>query len=133
MEIDLSRLDGRLRQTLDGTFRDKFHRELAGAVTRQTRTAKARENGLRWRDDLMPQYEIDPFVDSLWRQYYGHNYTENPDLMKFLMARNPEIKIRARSGKIQVGYNGRKAEILKTESRNKRGCRFDRGTLKLAT
>lgn len=131
MEIDLSRLPAATRQKMDEIFRSDFDLKVLKAVERQTRTAKAREHGARWRDDLMPQFEIDPFVDSIWRQYYGHNYTEDAQLMKFLKARNPEIFITARSGKIQTGYTGENRK-QKAESRNRHGCRFDRNTLTLA-
>lgn len=120
MEIDLSNLDQGTRLKMDEIFRSDFDLRVLKAVERQTRTAKARENGPRWQPDMKPEYEIDPVIDSLWRQYYGHNYTENADLMKFLMARNPEIKLRTRSGRIQTGYTG------------KTGCRFAPGTLRLA-
>ena len=151
MEIDLSRLDARTRAAVDGQFTDRFHRDLAKAITRQTRTAKARHETVRFRDDFVPQHEIDPFIDSLWRQFYGHDYTENKDLMRFLVNRNPEIFVKARSGKIQTGYTGRNsftqgggasnrthnpvragATPAPATKRNKQGCRFDRGTLALA-
>jgi hypothetical protein len=142
VEIDLSKLDARTRAAVDGQFTDKFHRDLATAIQRQTRTATARRDQMRWREDMVPEYEIDPFVDSLWRQFYGHNYTENPDLMKFLAARNPEIKLKARSGKVQVGYAGMSKIKSKSKSKNlapdralnlaRRPVRFERGTLELA-
>ncbi len=50
------------------------------------------------------RFEIDAMVDSIWRQCYGHNYTEDQDLLKFLTRRNPEIEVRARGSRIQVGY-----------------------------
>lgn len=125
MEVDLSNLPLGVRQKMDEIFRTDWDLQVVKAAQRQTATAKARENGLRWRDDMKPVYEIDPVFDSFWRQCYGHNYTENPDLMRFLMNRNPEIKIRTRSGKVQVGY---------TAPRSRRcQVRFDRGTLEVAT
>lgn len=147
MEVDLSRLPAGVRRKMDEIFRTDFDLKVLKAIERQTRTAKARENGLRWRDDFVPQFEIDPMVDSIWRQFYGHNYTENPDLMRFLQARNPEIKIRARSGKIQVGYTraavaegkrgkGEKGKCSSAPfplcSSAKRRFRFGPGTLQLA-
>ena len=132
MEIDLSRLDARTRAAVDGRYQDRFHRDLSTAIQRQTTTAKARENGLHWRDDFVPRYEIDPFIDSFWRQYYGHNYTENRDLMKFLAARNPEVVTRVRSGKTQVGYAGSRSALEAPRWKPKSRIRFAPGTMEFA-
>ena len=48
---------------------------------------------------------IDPVFDGYWRQCYGHNYTHDEDLVRFLVKRNPEIGVRSRGTKaIMVGY-----------------------------
>ena len=121
MEIDLSRLDSRSQQVLDEGFRDDFHRNLKKALVAQTRTAARNANGTPWKGDFGPKLtEIDPLIDALWTAQYGHNYRENPDLMRWLTSRNAEIKGNARPGKVQVGYTG------------KTGCKFDRGMLEVA-
>lgn len=134
MEVDLSRLPAGVRQRMDDIFRGDHDLKVLKAVQRQTQTAAKRRDAVRWHDAMAPQYEIDPYVDSLWRQFYGYNYTENKDLMRFLAARNPEIVVRARSNKIQVGYAAsekQKAESRKQKSRS--GVRFMPGTIQLAS
>lgn len=121
MEVDLSQLDAATRQRVDEIFRKDFDLRVLKAVERQTRTATERRDRVRWHSELKPQFEIDPFVDSIWRQFYGHNYTENPDLMRFLQRRNPEIALAARSNKIMVGYTGRTGRCGRV--------RFGRGTI----
>lgn len=137
MKFDLSHLPQNILRKIDEIFRTDYDLKVLKAIERQTRTAKARENGLRWRDDFVPKFEIDPVVDTHWSHFYGHNYQENPDLMRFLAARNPEIKIKARSGKIQVGYTGNvpPTSCRRNQSRpagKMPAARFDRGTLELA-
>jgi len=131
MEIDLSRLPAAVRQKMDDIFRGDHDLRVLQAIQRQTQTANARRDTVRWHELLRPQYEIDPMVDLLWRQFYGHNYTENPDLMRFLAKRNPEIAVHARSPKTQVGYCApRPAPRAPRPARG--GVRFDRNTLVLA-
>lgn len=48
--------------------------------------------------------EVHAVFDAIWRLHYGRNYTENKDLLRFLMRRNPEVVVRSRGTKIQVGY-----------------------------
>jgi hypothetical protein len=132
MEIDLSNLPPAVRQKMDHIFRHDFDLKVLKAIERQTATAKARENGLPWRDDMRPQFEIDPMVDSIWRQFYGHNYTENVDLMKFLVARNPEIVVKSRSGKTMVGYSAANRQSAIGNRQSKRAVRFAPNTLQLA-
>lgn len=113
---------------MDEIFRTDFDLKALKAIEEQTRTAQANRNGVAWKDDFGPkQYAINPFFDWMWREVYGHNYTENEDLMKFLArdGRNPEIRVQARSAKTMVGYTG--------QSRRRGGCTFGRGTIQLAT
>jgi hypothetical protein len=136
MEWDLSRLPSGTLRKMDEIFRTDFNLKVLQAVADQTRTAKRLHQGVAWKDDIGPQYaEINPVIDSLWRHVYGHDYTEDADKMRFLGRRNPEILARARSGKIQIGYEP-KAQTPNTKHqtpRGRMGCVFGRGTLKLAT
>lgn len=126
MEVDLSQLDLKTRQRMDEIFRQDFDLKILKAIEEQTRTAKLLEHGVPWKDDFGPmQHSINPVIDTWWRQFYGHNYTENPDLMRFLARRNPEITVRARSAKIMVGYTGRSGRCGRVK--------FGRGTIQLAT
>jgi hypothetical protein len=104
MELDLSRLPLPVRRAMDDIFRKDFDLRILKAVQEQTRTAAARRDRVRWSDDFVPQHEVNPMIDALWCHVYGRNYSQNPDLMKFLRRRNPEIALRPRSPKIQVGY-----------------------------
>jgi len=131
MEIDLSNLPAALRQKMDDIFRRDFDLKVLKAIERQQRIAQQRRDKAHWHGELKPEFEIDPFVDSIWRQFYGHNYTENPDLMKFLAKRNEEIALRARSRKIQVGFTGTRSAPCAVR-KVKRGVRFDRGTWEAA-
>lgn len=124
MEWDLSRLDQRTREAVGGHFNDQFHKDLAHAIERQTQIAAQRRDTVQWSNDFVPKEEIDPVVDTLWRKFYGHSYTEDEDLMKFLRRRNPEIEMRPKSNKIQVGYTAAQAA--------RKGCRFMAGTMQFA-
>jgi hypothetical protein len=132
MEIDLSRLDARTRAAVDGKFQDKFHRDLAAAITRQTGAARAaRQRPHRWADDLGPQTLIvDPFIDAVWSEVYGPNWREHPDVIRFLKNRNPEITGQSRSAKVQVGYT---PGARRAPRPAKRGCRFDWNTIQFAS
>lgn len=135
MEVDLSQLPFEVCRKMDEIFRGDADLRILQGIQRQTATARARRDNVRWDDDMVPQFEIDPVIDAHWRRYYGHNYTENRDLMRFLANRNPEIVMRARSGKVQVGYAGkaesgkRKAERPKPRS----AVRFAPGTMRFAS
>lgn len=137
MEIDLSRLPAATRQKMDEIFRQDWDLKVLQAIAAQQRTARVHQNGVPWSDDFGPQRNsINPVIDSLWRQVYGHNYTEDLDKLRFLEKRNEEIKVRAHSGKIQVGYEAKhqtpkpKHQTLRFRP-SKTGCRFGRGTLSL--
>jgi len=120
---------------MDEIFRGDHDLRVLKAIERQTETARQRRDNVAWDDDMMPTYEIDPVIDAHWRRYYGHNYTENKDLMRFLAARNPEIVLRARSRKIQVGYSAKAARGMAHPTSNKpnRRVSFGRGTMNFAT
>lgn len=125
MEIDLSRLDARSRAVLDESFKDTFHQNLRQAMVNQTQAAQRNHNGTPWKQDFGPKLtEIDPLIDALWTAQYGHNYRENPDLMRWLMARNEEIRAKAVAPKPQVGWRA---------TLDKRGCRFGRNTIQFAS
>ena len=133
MEIDLSHLPAATRSAMDEIFRKDFDLKVLQAIRRQTATAAAQRDRVRWHDQMLPRYVIDPMVDKLWRHYYGHNYTESADLMRFLAARNPEILLQARSPKTRVGYVGPVGPLGRVRpNRSKTGCRFGRGTLEWA-
>jgi hypothetical protein len=149
MEVDLSRVPAAVQRKMDEIFRRDYDLRVLKAIERQTATAKARENGLRWRDDFVPQTEIDPFIDSIWTQLYGKDYKANKDLMKFLVNRTPEIFVKARSGKAQVGYTATRSGERRTGNgidtspcplpgsrrrgyRSRGGVKFGRGTMVFA-
>lgn len=106
MEIDLSRLDGRTRSKVDDIFRRDFDLKVLKAIERQTRIAARNHlHRPRAKDGFGERtLEIDATVDGIWRQFYGHGYSEDKDLVKFLVKRNPEIAVKSRGTKIQVGY-----------------------------
>jgi hypothetical protein len=107
MEIDLSNLSAATRQKVDEIFRTDFDLNLLKAVRRQT--AIAARNHLdrpRAQDGFGERvFVIDAYIDALWRNFYGPNYTEDRDLMRFLAKRNPEIKVRSQGTRVQVGYS----------------------------
>ena len=92
---------------MDRIFREDYDLRALEAVRRQT--AVAARNGRqrpRAKNGFGPRtIEIDAFVDAIWRSVYGTDYTENRDLMKFLLRRNPEIGVRPTGTRIQVGYS----------------------------
>lgn len=106
MEVDLSNLDMPTRNKVDEIFRRDFDLKVLKAIRRQT--AVAARNYLRRpraRDGFGEKtFEIDAFIDAIWRNHYGPTYSEDLDLLKFLSRRNPEIAVRARGTRIQVGY-----------------------------
>jgi len=106
MEVDLSNLDLNTRRKVDEIFRRDFDLKVFKAIKRQTAIAARNElSRPRSRDGVGSRtHEVDAFIDSLWRQLYGHDYSANEDLVKFLTRRNPEIRVRSTGGKIQAGY-----------------------------
>jgi len=105
MEIDLSRLDFATARKVDEIFRGDHELRVLRAIKRQTRLAAMNYDGERSRNGFgARRFEIDAVIDAVWRQYYGHDYTSNQDLMRFLAKRNPEIKVKSRGTKIMVGY-----------------------------
>jgi hypothetical protein len=134
MEWDLSRLPSATLRKMDEIFRTDLDLKVLKAVQNQKRIAKRLHEGVAWKDDFGPQYsEIDPMIDSIWRHVHGHNYTEDTDKMKYLGRRNPEILARAKSGKIQVGYEPKTPNTKHQNPISKTGCRFGRGTIQFAT
>ena len=107
MEIDLSNLPLPVRRKMDEIFRSDFDLSVLKAIRRQTAAAKAlRDRPPAWKTDFGPQtLSIDPFVDALWRQFYGHNYTEDREKVNFLVKRNEEIAVRARPGRLALGFS----------------------------
>jgi hypothetical protein len=105
MEIDLSHLDGATARKLDEIFRRDYELKILKAIRRQTRLAALNCQGERSRDGFgRRRFEVDAVIDAHWRQCYGHDYSEDADLMKFLTKRNPEIAVKTGGTKIQVGY-----------------------------
>ena len=106
MEVDLSQLSAELRAKVDEVLRKDFDLLVLKALERQKRIA--------WRNYLNRPVaqdgfgeltmQVDPVFDAMWRSYYGHDYSDNPDLVRFLKRRNPEIVVRSRGTRIQVGY-----------------------------
>jgi len=106
MEIDLSQLSQGTRAKVDEIFRRDFDLKVLKAVRRQTRAAAV--NHLcrpRAKEGFGERtFEIDAYIDALWRNFYGKSYTEDKDLMRFLAKRNPEIRVRSLGTRIQVGW-----------------------------
>jgi hypothetical protein len=106
MEVDFSRLDPKTRGTVDEIFRRDFDLKVYKAIRRQQRVAA--RNYLhrpRARDGFGERtIEVDAYIDALWRNVYGHSYSEDLDLVRFLVKRNPEIKVQSLGTKVQVGY-----------------------------
>lgn len=107
MEVDFSRLDSATAFKVDAVLRGSYDQTLLRAAERQKRVAfinhlhrPLSKDGFGGRS-LM----IDPVFDAYWRAAYGKHYTADPDLLKFLAKRNPEIAVRTRGTKeIFVGY-----------------------------
>src|SRR5581483_12514773 len=103
MEVDFSRLDLKTRNKVDEILRTDFQLKVLKAIRRQTAVA-ARNHLHRPRDQdgfggkVM---EVDAMIDAIWRSVYGANYTDDKDLVKFLMRRNPEIRVQSAGTKIQ--------------------------------
>ena len=107
MEIDLSRLDFATRTRVDEIFRKDFDLKVLKAIDRQTRiAAHVHRRPHRWDDDFGPQtMVVDPMIDAIWSEVYGANWREDPDKVRFLTGRNPEIKGRSVSSKIFVALS----------------------------
>lgn len=106
MEVDLSQLPNETRLKLDEVLRNDYNAKVAAAAERQRHVAMI--NYLcqpRARDGFGERtLAIDPMIDSVWRQYYGHDYSANPDLLKFLKRRNPEIGVKSLGTRVQIGW-----------------------------
>src|SRR4051812_48468099 len=106
MEVDFSRLDRATAQRVDEILRGDHELKVLEAVKRQTAIAKRNHDRRpRARDGFGERtFEVDAVVDTIWRQVYGHDYSEDQDLMRFLLKRNPEIGVRSAGTRVQVGY-----------------------------
>jgi hypothetical protein len=128
MEIDLSKLDARTREVLDGKFKDDFHRSVDAAIRRQTASAKAiHDQPHLWKDDFGPmRLNVDPFIDAYMSQVYGPRWKEDKALIRWFVNRgNEEILGHSVSPKITVGYSPKPRQ-------KPGGARFDRGTMNWA-
>jgi hypothetical protein len=107
MEVDFSRLDFATATKVDAILRGQWDEQIAAAAERQRRIAFINHLHRPLAKDGFGERTlmIDPVVDALWRQYYGDKYTQDPELVKFLCRRNPEITVRSRGTKeISVGW-----------------------------
>lgn len=106
MEIDLSNLDQATAKRVDEIFRGDHELKVMKAIRRQTQLAARNHQGEASRSGFgSRKFEVDAVIDAVWRQFYGHDYSENQDLMTFLAKRNPEIVVKTRGTKIQAGYS----------------------------
>lgn len=107
MEVDFSQLDFATATKVDEVIRKDYNERLVRAAARQRRIAAINhlhrplaKEGFGERT-LM----IDPVFDAYWRECYGKDYTHDPELLKFLLKRNPEIGVQSRGSKqICVGW-----------------------------
>jgi hypothetical protein len=107
MEVDFSRLDFKTAQKVDEILRQDYNKLLVQAGERQRRIAFLNYLHRPMAKDGFGERRImiDPVFDAYWREHYGKNYTHDEDLMKFLVKRNPEIKVQSRGTKqIHVGW-----------------------------
>lgn len=106
MEVDLSQLSAKTRDTVDRILRTDYELKVLHAIRRQVKVAAQNHLHRPAAQDGFGErvFAIDAQIDALWRSFYGCSYTEDKDLMKFLARRNPEITVKSRGTKIQVGY-----------------------------
>ena len=106
MEVDFSKLPPSTARKVDEVLRQDFNQKVYEASRRQLDIAA--RNYLhrpRARDGFGERViEVDPVFDAIWRIYYGHDYSSQKDLMKFLVRRNPEIAVRSQGTKLMVGW-----------------------------
>ena len=107
MEADFSQLDLATARKVDEVLRKDYNERLLRAAARQRRIAAINhlhrplaKDGFGGR-----QFMIDPVFDAYWRECYGKEYTHDPELLKFLLKRNPEIGVQSRGTRaIHVGW-----------------------------
>jgi hypothetical protein len=107
MEVDFSKLDLATAQRVDAVLRGRYDERLTRAAARQRRIAFLNHLNRPLAKDGFGErtFMIDPVFDAYWRECYGHQYTEDKDLLKFLARRNPEIALRSRGTRaICVGW-----------------------------
>lgn len=107
MEVDFSHLDLATAMRVDEVLRHDYNERLARAAARQRRIAFLNELQRPLAKDGFGErtFMIDPVFDAYWREYYGKEYTHDPELMRFLAKRNPEITVRSLGTKqIFVGW-----------------------------
>lgn len=127
MEVDFSNLDLATAKRVDEILRGRYDETLAAATKRQRQMAFLNQLHRPLAKDGFGArtFMIDPVFDAYWREYYGHNYTQDPELMKFLAKRNPEIVVKSRGTKeIFVGY------MPGSESKRPIGLKAVAGSLK---
>ena len=108
MEVDFSQLDFATAQKVDEVIRLDYNRKLVEAGKRQAKAAALMQLHRPLAKDGFGErtFIIDPVFDAFWRACYGEAYEQaDPDLMKFLRNRNPEIGVQSRGTKeIFVGW-----------------------------
>lgn len=107
MEVDFSRLDFATATRVDEVLRTSYNERLLRAAERQRRIAFLNHLHRPLAKDGFGErtFMIDPVFDAYWRECYGKNYTHDPELLRFLLKRNPEIGVRSRGTKqIFVGW-----------------------------
>lgn len=110
MEIDLSQLDSATAKKVDEIFRGDHELKVMAAIRRQTQLAARNHRGERSVNGIGGRkFEVDAVFDALWRQFYGHDYSADPELLKFLGKRNPEIVVK--TGLSQTGQYGTRIQV----------------------
>jgi hypothetical protein len=107
MEVDFSKLDFATATKVDELLRRDYNERLLRAAARQRRIAFLNHLHRPLAKDGYGErtFMIDPVFDAYWREYYGKTYTHDPELLKFLAKRNPEIALRSRGTReIMVGW-----------------------------
>lgn len=107
MEVDFSQLDFATAQKVDEVLRKDYSEKLLRAAERQRRIAAINNLNRPLAKDGFGERTlmIDPVFDAFWRECYGKDYTHDPELLKFLVKRNPEILVKSRGTKeICVGW-----------------------------
>lgn len=109
-EADISALPRQVREGIRADCAAADFRRYQTAVAAQKEFARQRhQNPPRFRDGIGEEHMgIHPYFIKQCERAHGHNALDDADFAKWLKKQHPELRVQSVSGKMQVGYTGRR-------------------------
>lgn len=105
LTVDLTGVPDVVRRALHENASQDNAREIVKALDRQTQIARVYHgNRPRSRDGIGPmEMCIDPYFRGYFEMQYGSCVLHDADLRKFVLRRNPELRVESTGTRTQIG------------------------------